>query len=86
MNTTIKIRNAKILSLRGKKSFGLIARELGISRNVVAGVCFRADWPAATRVASSGRSKRNKCGMGYRTGSRAEETLPCGCQARAGAQ
>jgi len=38
-------RNQKILAMRGKKSFALIAKELGISRNVVAGVCFRADHP-----------------------------------------
>lgn len=34
-------RNAKILSLRGKKSYGLIAKEMGISRGTVAGVMLR---------------------------------------------
>ncbi len=32
---------AQILSLRGKKSAGLIAQELGLSRNAVAGLFFR---------------------------------------------
>ena len=36
----------RILSLRGKMSFAMIAARLGISRNAVAGVCWRADWPS----------------------------------------
>jgi hypothetical protein len=65
------LRNARILALRGKKSLLLIARQFGVSKGVVAGVFHRADWPAGTRT---GR-KRNKCGVGYRTGPPAEETL-----------
>lgn len=57
-------RNAKILSLRGKKSFSLIAEELGITRNVVAGVMWRANWPPASRVKSPNGQSKNKCGMG----------------------
>lgn len=78
MNTTIKIRNAKILSLRGKKSFGLIARELGLSRNVVAGVCFRADWSTDRLMQRSPNSNggKNKAGIGHHGGGRyAEQTL-----------
>ena len=77
MNTTIKIRDAKILSLRGKKSFGLIARELGLSRNVVAGVCFRADWSTKRRECSpNSKGGKNKAGIGHHGGGRyAEQTL-----------
>ena len=32
----------RVLALRGKKSYSLIAEELGISRSRVAGICFRA--------------------------------------------
>lgn len=42
-------RNAAILALYGKKSFALIALELDIERNIVAGVVFRANHPAGTR-------------------------------------
>lgn len=62
-------RNQKILALVGQKSFGLIARELGITRNVVAGVVFRARWPLSERVPSPGYGKQtgggNKCGLGH---------------------
>lgn len=76
MNTTIKIRNAKILSLRGKKSFGLIAKELGIKRGAVSGVCFRSDWPADKRVRSPRGKSPNKAGIGRHGGGRyAEQTL-----------
>jgi hypothetical protein len=65
-------RNKTILSLRGKKSYGLIAKELGITVGTVAGVCFRSDWPAASRSGD----KRNKAGIGHHGGGRrADETL-----------
>lgn len=68
----------KILALRGKKSFGLIARKLGVSRNIVAGVMFRAAWPVGTRVPSPGyRYGGNKSGTGHHGGGRyARELLP----------
>lgn len=40
----------KILAMRGQKSYGLIALELGITRNVVAGVIFRHKYPRTVRV------------------------------------
>lgn len=42
-------RNRAVLALYGKKSFGLIAKELGISRNVVAGIVFRSIHPPGQR-------------------------------------
>jgi hypothetical protein len=50
-------RNETILSLRGKLSYSLIAKNLGISRGAVAAVCWRADWP-----------KRYKSGTGRHGG------------------
>lgn len=58
-------RNAQILALCGAKSFGLIAKKLGISRNVVAGVIFRATYPVAVRYASSNGGRSNKIGTGH---------------------
>jgi hypothetical protein len=82
MSTEIKIRNAKILSLRGKKSFGLIAKELGISRHAVAGVCFRADWPEKLRKRSpNGKGGRNKAGTGHHGGGRYAQQTLCGVRA-----
>lgn len=46
------VRNRKILALYGKKSFGMIAKQLGISRNVVAGVVFRDTYPPRHRIPS----------------------------------
>jgi hypothetical protein len=43
MTVASKALKTEILRWRGKKSYGLIAKELGTTRNVVAGVCFRAD-------------------------------------------
>lgn len=57
-------RNAAILKLRGAKSFTVIAAELGLTRNVVAGVMFRARHPANTRYSSS-HGRRNKTGTGH---------------------
>lgn len=75
-------RNAKILALRGKKSFGLIARELGISRSTVAGVCFRADWPSSECVRSPNGIGPNKAGVGrHGSGRYARETFPLGVKA-----
>lgn len=59
-----KVRNAKILALRGQKSLGLIAREIGLTRNIVAGVCWRADWPARTCKRDPKTGKRNRSGTG----------------------
>lgn len=56
-------RNAAILALYGKKSFDLIAEELGTTRNVVAGAVFRARHPAAVRYRASGAC--NKIGTGH---------------------
>ena len=57
-------RNQRILSMRGKKSYTEIADELGISRSVVAGVCWRADWPYGERIGSP-KGHNNKCGLGH---------------------
>lgn len=72
--------NAKILRLRGKKSFGLIAKELGITRNVVAGVMFRDNWPIELRVSAPGERFKNRSGTGRRGGGHphADKTLPMG--------
>lgn len=43
-------RNWKILYLRPHMSFSMIAERLGVSRSIVAGVCFRADWPPGHRL------------------------------------
>jgi hypothetical protein len=63
--------------MRGRKSFGVIARELGISRNVVAGVCFRADYDRnnGDMVASPASHAPNMLGTGYRSGPSAPQTL-----------
>lgn len=74
-------RNAKILALRGQKSFGLIAKELGITRNVVAGVVFRHDWPPDLRIRSPGSHGANKIGTGNRRGPDAKRTLQRGPRA-----
>lgn len=70
----------EILGMRGKKSFGLIAKELGVTRNVVAGVCFRHDYPCEVRVRAGhkGRGGGNKIGTGRKGGPRryAKRTLP----------
>lgn len=52
--TPSKALKAEILQWRGKKSYGLIAKELGTTRNVVAGVFFRADHPKQ-RAIGTGR-------------------------------
>jgi hypothetical protein len=44
------LRAAEILRWRGKKSFGLIAKEFGVTRNVVAGIFFRADHPGCKKI------------------------------------
>lgn len=59
------VRNKKILRLRGKKSFGLIAKDLGLTRNIVAGVCFRHDHPPELRFRSPNSHGCNKIGTGY---------------------
>jgi hypothetical protein len=52
----------EVLKLRGKKSMGLIARQFGVTRNVVAGIFFRAAHPGERQL-----------GTGYRTGQAAPE-------------
>lgn len=49
-----KALRARILRMRGKKSYGLIAEELGVTRNVVAGVLFRQRHPGM-RMTGEGR-------------------------------
>jgi hypothetical protein len=61
-----KDRNRRILAVKGKKSFGLIALDLGITRNIVAGVCFRASHPFSEMVSCTGARQRTKLGTGYR--------------------
>lgn len=58
----------KALKLRGKKSMGLIARELDVTRNVVAGMFFRNSHPG---------EKKTGAGRGGR-GSRAKECIRIG--------
>ncbi len=68
---------SKVLSLRGEMSFGLIAKKLGVSRNVVAGICFRVDWPHSSRVRSPNARSGNKSGTGRRPPRQyANRTLP----------
>lgn len=60
-------RNEKILALRGKLSFGLIAKQLDISRNIVAGVCFRADHRITLKIRrAQGFGSTNGRGRGSR--------------------
>lgn len=59
-------RNRRILAMRGKKSMGLIAKELGLTRNVVAGVFFRADHPPQERIPSRAGHSPSMIGSGYR--------------------
>lgn len=78
-------RNTKIIALYGKKSFGLIAKELGITRSVVAGVVFRNNYPAEVR-ASTPQGCRNKIGTGHHGGrTYARKTLKPGPKARVSA-
>lgn len=61
-----KARNKRILKLAGKKSYGLIAQQLGTTRNVVAGVVFRDKYPSRHRVCSPNSTSPNKTGVGHR--------------------
>jgi len=54
----------QILAMRGKLSFSLIAEHFGISRNAVAGIMWRANWPPEKRVCSPRSKSPNKCGIG----------------------
>lgn len=56
----------RMLELRGIKSNGAIARELGVSRATVAGVFFRHDWPKEKRISYPWSKRRNLCGLGNR--------------------
>lgn len=56
-------RNRKILALRGKLSYALIAERLGLTPGTVSGVCFRADYPLLMRRHRSGT--HNKIGTGH---------------------
>ena len=55
-------RNEKILKMAGKKSYGLIAKELGISRNIVSAVIFRSKNPPDKRICSPNSHSPNKNG------------------------
>lgn len=54
----------RMLELRGIKSNGAIARELGVSRSTVAGVFFRHDWPKEKRISYPWSKRKNLCGWG----------------------
>ncbi len=72
-------RNLKILALQGKKSFSLIAADLGLTRNIVAGVIWRSRHPVEVRYASANSPGRNMIGTGHRGhGPYAAETLARG--------
>lgn len=58
----------QILALRGIFSYSLIAERFGISRNVVAGIMWRADWPPEKRIPSPRGKAGNKCGLGRHGG------------------
>src|SRR3990167_11338693 len=83
-------RNGKILRRAGKKSYGLIAKELGLTRGVVAGVIWRGiKWPLIKRKAlgskamspNAGHNNYNKCGNDYGYGVYAPHTMPLGALA-----
>lgn len=61
----------EILALRGKKSMGLIARQFGVSRNVGAGIFFRASHPGQRSLGTGPRT-------GPRTGIAATEIISKG--------
>lgn len=56
-------RNRNILALRGTMSFSLIGEALGLTRDVVAGVVWRADYPVEVRRRHSACGK--KIGTGH---------------------
>jgi len=58
-------RNEKIIAMRGTKSYGVIAKELGVTRATVAGVIFRHDWPKEKRISYPWSERRNLSGSGY---------------------
>lgn len=66
----ISKKNAEILAFvnnnDGAWSYQLIADHFGVSRNIVAGLVFRARHPFKTRVASPRAVTPNKIGTGYR--------------------
>ena len=64
----------QVLARRGKKSYGRIGQELGITRNAVAGIMFRT-LHAGRDLKREGRSGA-KLGSGYRMGNRAPDHLP----------
>ena len=55
----------RILSLRGKMSFAMIAARLGVSRNAVAGVCWRADWSGENLMRERSGRAGPKSGTGH---------------------
>lgn len=70
-------RNKRILALAGKKSYGLIADEMGITRCAVAGVVFRDKYPSRHRECSPNGKSPNKIGKGHRGNGRyAPQVLP----------
>lgn len=54
----------KALALRGRKSMGLIGKELGVTRNVIAGIFFRADHPREECIARTGDHRMIGTGHG----------------------
>jgi len=62
-----KAMREQILALRGIFSYSLIAKRFGITRNAVAGIMWRADWPAGKRTRSKS-GDLNACGMGRHGG------------------
>ena len=63
-----KDRHTRILAMAGHKSYGLIAKELDVSRGVVAGIIWRDRWPTSRRIKSPNSDAPNKCGIGHRGG------------------
>lgn len=58
-------RNQRVARLRGKLSYTLIAEQLGLTRNVVAGIFWRSDWPYRKRTTSGEGQGRHNCGTGH---------------------
>ena len=59
-----KAMREQILALRGIFSYSLIAKRFGITRNAVAGIMWRANWPAGKRTRSKS-GYLNACGTGW---------------------
>lgn len=53
-------RNRRILRLAGKKSYTIIGEQVGVTRDVVAGVIWRERWPSSKR-----HGRLRTCGNGH---------------------